>query len=421
MYCTECGCQNPDDARFCAGCGKQMVGQPASNTSPPDSHVGKTCPFCQTPIKPGANVITCPACGMPHHEDCWQENGGCTTFGCTSAHGVSVSAQHSERLENGQLPDDTIDLTVESELQSVTAVAASTSHRRRQSGWRFWSLAALLFALLGGGSFIGWHVWTRLKLGDMHINSVDGAQMVWVPEGTFTMGNPPYVDEGDDPPPIAHQVTLSGYWIYKYEVTVAQYRAFCTATGHAIPQWPGALYSRAGKSGWDDPALQQHPIVNVTWYDAKAYADWAGVALPAEAQWEYAARGPQENNYPWGGTATTADPDDGWDQTKCANYLNSYSPWPVGSFPADTSWCGAMDMAGSVSEWCADWYGPYTSMPVTNPTGPTTGNVRVMRGGSWNDGTEYGTFYRSAFVNTDSPDDDWDFLGFRCASISPGP
>ena len=158
--------------------------------------------------------------------------------------------------------------------------------------------------------------------------------MVWVPGGTFTMGSIDNVGNSDEHP--AHQVTLSGYWIYKYEVTVAQYLAFCTATSHALPPFP-SVYSWAGKSDWSDPALQFNPIVSVSWNDAKAYADWARTSLPTEAQWEYAARGVQGSNYPWGGTTTVTDSTNGWDETKCANYYNSIavgkSTWSVGSFP----------------------------------------------------------------------------------------
>ncbi len=110
------------------------------------------------------------------------------------------------------------------------------------------------------------------------INPIDGAEMVWVPSGTFTMGSPHGVGFEKKYYP-AHQVTLSGYWIYKYEVTVVQYRAFCDATGHDLPEFPEG-FSWEYKSGWDDPDLQRHPIVNVSWDDCKAYADWAGANLP---------------------------------------------------------------------------------------------------------------------------------------------
>ena len=253
-------------------------------------------------------------------------------------------------------------------------------------------------------------------------NAKDKAEMVWVPGGTFTMGSADGVGDNDEH--IAHQVTLSGYWIYQYDVTVAQYRAFCTATKRAMLKFPGIGYSWKGKTGWDDPTLQQHPIVNISWDDAKAYADWAGVTLPTEAQWEYAARGPQGRNYPWGGTATKDDKNNGWDATKCANRDNSknvgISTWPVGSFPASASWCGAQDMAGNVYQWCGDWYlAAYTDAAVTDPIGPTTGRFHVLRGGSWSISVNN---YRSAgrgnynYVGFYA-----NIVGFRCVSTAPGP
>jgi formylglycine-generating enzyme required for sulfatase activity len=285
----------------------------------------------------------------------------------------------------------------------------------------FISLALLQSVSVAGGEEQA-AVQTR-KVGATSTNPTDGAAMVWVPGGTFTMGSIDKVGRDNEHP--AHKVTLSGYWIYRDDVTVSQYRAFCTATRHAMPLWPDQRYSWKGKSGWDDAALQQHPIVDVSWNDAQAYADWAKVVLPSEAQWEYASRGPQGNNYPWGGTATTADPFNGWDQTKCANFYNSreknISTWPVGSFATDTSWCGAWDMAGNVYNWCADWYEAYSSSPVTNPTGPATGSVRVLRGGSWNDG-DYYSVYGARGANRDyNGPDNWNYyFGFRCVSLSPG-
>jgi len=255
-------------------------------------------------------------------------------------------------------------------------------------------------------------------------NPTDNAAMVWVPAGSFTMGSP-YGDVSDagNGSPTTQQVTLAGYWIYKYQVTVAQYRAFCSSTGHALPPWPGSQYSWSDSSDWTAPVLQQMPIVNVTWYDCAAYAAWAGVSLPTAAQYEYAARGPQENNYPWGGVATATDPNNGWDQTKCANSYNSaainISTWPVGSFPAGVSWCGALDLAGNVWEWCQDWYWDYSLTPVTNPTGPPTGTYRALRGGSWFYSYEY--IFRGAARNADVPGYAWIGYGFRCVAASPSP
>ncbi len=262
--------------------------------------------------------------------------------------------------------------------------------------------------------------------GSSRTNPKDKAAMVWVPGGTFTMGSSLPGDGVSDGG--TQQVTLSGFWIYTNEVTVAQYLAFCEDTGRQMPDWPpwdGDQYSWADKTGWPD--MPQHPIINVSWYDAQAYAAWAGVTLPTEAQWEFAVRGPLDNNYPWGGTATAADLFNGWDQTKCANYRNSYlmkpqiSTWPVDSFPSGASWCGAQDLAGNVWEWCADWYGNYSPKSVTNPTGPAKGNIHVLRGGSWNDDGR--SVFRGALrgLGLGLPDYRSINVGFRCVALLPGP
>jgi len=253
-------------------------------------------------------------------------------------------------------------------------------------------------------------------------NPIDSAAMVWVPGGSFTMGTPyGLTNTPTDGSPATQQVTLTGYWIYTEPVTVAQYRAFCSSTSHAMPTWPTNIYT--GYTDWTDSRVQQMPIANVGLDDANAYASWAGVVLPTEAQFEYAARGPQGNNYPWGGTATAADQDNGWDQTMCANGWNTYAqggggPWPVGSFPQGASWCGAQDLAGEIEEWCADWYGDYSSTPVTDPIG--AGMYHVLRGGAWYSGADpcRGAFRYFAALPYQSQ---WGYSGFRCVKVAPGP
>jgi sulfatase modifying factor 1 len=253
------------------------------------------------------------------------------------------------------------------------------------------------------------------KIGDVRINPKDGAKMVWVPTGEFTMGSTDeqivtalkeiaidqrlWVKHSLDFEKPQCKVSLDGYWMYKYEVTVEQYRKFCKVTKKTMPKAP--------PWGW----INNHPMVKVSWYDAAGYAKWAGVALPTEAQWEKAARGTDGRIFPWGNV---------WDALKCANSEKKelMSTKPVGSYPADASPNGCMDMAGNVREWCADWYDPkyYTNAPTKNPTGPSSGSTRVSRGGSW--GLVGSFVFRCAFrflSNVPSYRDSYGNLGFRCA------
>ena len=224
------------------------------------------------------------------------------------------------------------------------------------------------------------------------INPKDGAEMVYVASGPFLMGDD---DESDNP---RHTVTLSGYYIYKNDVTVAMYRKFCHATGRQMPDAPSW--------GWKDA----RPIVNVAWDDAKAYCDWAGVYLPTEAQWEKAARGPAGRKYPWGND---------WDSSrlKCSKSQvgDAGSTAAVGSFPSGASPYGCLDMTGNAWQWCADWYeeGYWKSDHGKDPPGPNSGDFRVLRGGSWfslNNG-----YFRAANRYYDTPADHGSVNGFRGA------
>ncbi len=193
----------------------------------------------------------------------------------------------------------------------------------------------------------------------------DGGVYVWVPPGSFMMGSQ---NGAADQKPV-HPVNLTGFWLGKYQVTNAQYRAFCKATGREFP----------AESEQDD----DHPVVWIGWHDARAYCDHYGLRPPTEAQWEYAAAGPDAHRYPWGA---------GWAPEKLCwggNTGPGGNTFPVGSFPAGTSWCGAHDMAGNVWEWCSDIYdaGYYAKTPATDPPGPCQSEgeavKRVLRGGSW--------------------------------------
>lgn len=228
--------------------------------------------------------------------------------------------------------------------------------------------------------------------GAVKVNPKDGAAMVYVPAGPFLMGD----DDWSDNP--RHTVTLSGYWMYKTPVTVAQYRKFCHAKGAKMPSAP--------KWGWKD----DHPIVNVTWDDAKAYCDWAGVHLPTEAQWEKAARGTDGRTYPWGND---------WNRRRLSNSADelAVSTSPVGSFPSGASPYGCLDMAGNVRQWCSDWYDRdyWESSRGPDPTGPASGQDRVQRGSSWNYFSAADNF-RASFRAYDNPDSQYVKYGFRGAS-----
>jgi formylglycine-generating enzyme required for sulfatase activity len=241
------------------------------------------------------------------------------------------------------------------------------------------------------------------EAGAVKVNPKDGAVMVYVPAGAFTMGTDlsdiPEALQGGFKNAPKHMVTLSGYWIYKNDVTVAEYKAFCQATSRAMPPAPSW--------GWKD----DHPVVNVSWDDATAYAAWAHVALPTEAQWEKAARGTAGRAYPWGNE---------WAPSRCAHSNSRLgdlgSTQPAGSYPQGASSYGCLDMAGNVWQWCADWYdrNHYNSAPSTNPTGPASGADRVLRGGSW--GGDFPGIFRAADRSWSYPTGWLDFGGFRCSS-----
>jgi len=232
-----------------------------------------------------------------------------------------------------------------------------------------------------------------------YINAKDGSVLVYVPGGEFMMGHPESEGEfgslikirWNDRP--AHRVTLSGYFLGRYEVTWGQYRRFSKANpDYAIPE-SGETIDYGGQTY---EAQEDLPVWCLRWEEAKAYCDWAGLRLPTEAEWEFAARGTRpEFVFPWGmrlriGQANLHGGLDG-----------APGPSAVGEFEGDCSPFGAMDMCGNVSEWVSDYLGPYTTAAARDPRGPTQstktwagvhgwrplrsdeGPLRVLRGGAW--------------------------------------
>jgi len=204
--------------------------------------------------------------------------------------------------------------------------------------------------------------------------------IVYVPAGEFTMGS----DEGDSNEQPVHTVYLDAFYIDKYEVTNAQFALFLSEQGNQEEggvTWLDivdldCLITQSGgqyqpKSGYED-----HPVIEVSWHGARAYCQWAGKRLPTEAEWEKAARGTDGRTYPWG---------EGIDCDHAQYGGCGGQTVPIGSKPKGASPYGALDMAGNVWEWVADWYdsGYYAASPQSNPEGSTSGDYRVIRGGSW--------------------------------------
>jgi len=192
--------------------------------------------------------------------------------------------------------------------------------------------------------------------------------MVRLPAGEFEMGDANGLGQSDEQP--VHRVYLDEFFIDEHEVTNADYAKFLEATGHEPPPfWSSGAYHTG-------PAFANFPVVGVSWYDADAYCRWRGKRLPTEAEWEKAARaGLLGQTFPWGSQPATCDK---------ANFspCNS-SSLPVKSFSPNQA--GIFDMAGNVWEWVSDWYDPdyYSRSPYANPSGPSTGGLKVLRGGSW--------------------------------------
>ena len=248
--------------------------------------------------------------------------------------------------------------------------------------------------------------------GDVWTNAKDGLESVWIPPGKFSMGCTPGDDRCDPALLPSREITFdAGFWLARTEVTVGAYKAFARQTATRLPEAPPF------NEGWQK---DDHPIVNVTWDDARAYCAWAGGRLPSEAEWEYAARGGHPDWFhPWGkespacapGSANGARFDDGAACRKAGTER-------VGVYGANGF--GLYDIAGNAWEWCADeWNANVSDAPSDGSAFEegSTASRRVLRGGSWINGAEYlRVSIRSRWFQSRGRD----FVGFRCARDGEG-
>lgn len=200
--------------------------------------------------------------------------------------------------------------------------------------------------------------------GETSRSSRDGAVMVYVPPGEFRMGSAEgYADERP-----VHSVRLTrGFRIYRCEVSNAQFGRFVEATGSPEP----VCFTKAAFNA------PEQPVVGVSWFEAEAYCRWAGGRLPTEAEWEFAARGTDGRPFPWGSQAP--------DATRAVFGLahTTGATRPIGGRERGASPFGLLDMAGNVPEWCSDWYAAYPDRLEVDPQGPERGELKVARGGTW--------------------------------------
>lgn len=226
-------------------------------------------------------------------------------------------------------------------------------------------------------------------------------EMVLIPAGSFQMGSEVW---GSDEKPV-HTVQLSSFYMDKYEVTNGKYKK-CVDAGSCSAPSNSTSFTRSFYYG--DNRYDNYPVIYVSWDDARKYCQWKGKRLPTEAEWEYAARGGLSGaKYPWGDAIKDSD----------ANYFDSgdsedNDTMAVGSYAANGY--GLYDMAGNVCEWMNDWYEEkyYKSSPSRDPQGPSNGEYRVVRGGSWGN-KSFGI--RVSYRVRSNASFRYYNLGFRCA------
>jgi sulfatase modifying factor 1 len=221
--------------------------------------------------------------------------------------------------------------------------------------------------------------------------------MVFISVGSFKMGSDLVGRENENP---EHLVQVKAFYLDRFEVTNLQYKDFIDATGRRTPvHWQGGNFL-TGRA--------DHPVVNVTWEDARVYADWVNKRLPTEAEWEWAARGTEGREYSWGKQVNQ----------DFANFNNPEGGTSsVDKYIKGQSEFGIWDMCGNVGEWVNDWYEAtyYARSPDSNPLGPPDGRQKVYRGGGYQTNR---IDIRALSRHNAIPTMYQDYIGFRCALSS---
>lgn len=277
-------------------------------------------------------------------------------------------------------------------------------------------------------------------------------EMIFVEGGVFTMGldKPVFEQDGEGPP---REVTISSFYLDKYEVSNAEYAEFVEETEYVTetegfgnsfvveyfvskevldgitqavanaPWWlpvDGASWKHPEGIDSDISDRMDHPVVHVSWKDADTFCKWSNKRLPTEAEWEYAARAGLKNRlFPWGNNETPRGEHwmNIWQGTFPSN--NTLDDGYAGTAPVDTyppNKYGFYNMVGNVWEWVSDWWTvTHSSAPSKDPKGPSRGTEKVKKGGSFMCHKEYCYRYRCGARNQNTPDSSASNLGFRCA------
>ncbi len=242
------------------------------------------------------------------------------------------------------------------------------------------------------------------------ILGMDGAPMVLIPEGPFPMGVPMAARDGGIDERPNHEVYVDAFYMDKYELTNARYLQFVTETGHRTPQHPTDPNLGLWKGNMMPESVSELPVINVDWFDAQAYCQWAGKRLPTEAEWEKAAKGPNDWRFPWGDVEPTQEHAN-FNQVR---WRGEATLVQVGIYDKGKSPYGVYDVAGNVWEWVSDWYDAsyYQVSPSRNPQGPESGTYKAVRSSGWQGETpQVRIFTRIKSLPTDRNNS----TGFRCA------